>query len=322
MKIGFTLPNRAVIFGAVTVDQMLRLAELADASDQFESVWVGDSLLARPRLESVALLAAVAGRTRRVRLGTACMASFPLRDPVLVAYQWGSLDLIAGGRTILVVCTGIVPQGRVEGEVYGLQPRDRVRRMIEGIQILRLLWTGEPASFEGEHYRFQDVVVGPRPAARPHPPIWIASNALGDRSLIERTHRRIARYADGWDTTLSDLDDLAWRLEDIRAKLTKQGRDPAGFETHLYHNVNINEDEHMAYEESRRFLEQYYGQQGPPEPIRRWCALGSPERCVEHLLAYKRLGFSEVTLRITSWDQEGQFERLTREVLPALAAAT
>jgi alkanesulfonate monooxygenase SsuD/methylene tetrahydromethanopterin reductase-like flavin-dependent oxidoreductase (luciferase family) len=323
MKIGLTLPNRGVLFGAVTVDQMLRLAELADAGGQFESVWVGDSLLGKPRLESIALLAAIAGRTRRVRLGTACMASFPLRDPVLLAYQWGSLDVIAGGRTVLVVCTGIVPQegGRVEGELYGLQPRDRVRRMIEWIRILRLLWTGEPASFEGEHYRFQDVVIEPRPAARPHPPIWIANNAVGDRSLVERTHRRVARHADGWETSLSDLDDLAWRLADVRAKLAEEGRDPAGFETHLYHNVNINEDEHMAYEESRQFLEQYYSQEFPPERVRSWCALGSPERCVEHLLAYRRLGFSEVTLRITSWDQEAQFERLTREVLPALAAA-
>ena len=323
MKIGLTLPNRGVLFGAVTVEQMLTLAERADASGRFQSVWVGDSLLGKPRLESIALLAAIAGRTRRVRLGTACMASFPLRDPVLLAYQWASLDVISGGRTVLVVCTGIVPQegGRVEGELYGLQPRDRVRRMVEWIRILRLLWTGERVSFEGEHYRFQDVAVEPRPAARPHPPIWIANNAIGDRALIERTHRRVARHADGWETSLSDPDDLAWRLDDVRAKLVEQGRDPSGFETHLYHNVNINEDEDMAYEESRRFLQRYYSQEFPPDRVRSWCALGPPERCVEHLLALRHLGFTEVTLRITSWDQEAQFERLVTEVLPALEAA-
>jgi alkanesulfonate monooxygenase SsuD/methylene tetrahydromethanopterin reductase-like flavin-dependent oxidoreductase (luciferase family) len=323
MKIGLTLPNRGVLFGAVTVAQMLDLAERADASDRFHSVWVGDSLLGKPRLESIALLAAIAGRTTRVRLGTACMASFPLRDPVLLAYQWASLDVIAGGRTVLVACTGIVPQegGRVEGELYGLQARDRVRRMVEWIRILRLLWTGERVSFEGEHYRFQDVAVEPRPAARPHPPIWIANNAMGDRGLIERTHRRVARHADGWETSLSDPDDLAWRLGDIRAKLVEEGRDPSGFETHLYHNVNINEDEGVALEESRRFLERYYSEEFPPDRIRSWCALGPPERCVEHLLALRRLGFTEVALRITSWDQEAQFERLVTEVLPALEAA-
>lgn len=323
MKIGLTLANRGVVFGAVTVPQMLDLAELADASDCFQSIWVGDSLLGKPRLESIALLAAVAARTHRVRLGTACMASFPLRDPVLLAYQWASLDQIASGRTVLVVCTGIIPQagGRVEGELYGLERRDRVDRMVEWIKILRLLWTEESASFEGRHYRFQNLTVEPRPAARPHPPIWIASNAVGDVKLVERTHRRVARHADGWQTSLSDPADLVWRLGDIRAKLVEQGRDPEGFEMHLYHNINISEDRDRAYEESKRFLDVYYGEPFTPERVRSWCAAGSPRQCVDQLLTYQRMGFSEVTLRITSWDQKAQFQRLVDEVLPALEGA-
>src|SRR5512133_911681 len=124
MKIGLTLPNRGVLFGVTTPEQMLQMAEIADHSEAFQSVWVGDSLLGKPRMESIALLAGVAARTKRVRLGPACMASFVLRDPVLLAYQWASLDLLASGRTVLVTCTGIVPQegGRIEGELYGLQP--------------------------------------------------------------------------------------------------------------------------------------------------------------------------------------------------------
>jgi alkanesulfonate monooxygenase SsuD/methylene tetrahydromethanopterin reductase-like flavin-dependent oxidoreductase (luciferase family) len=216
-----------------------------------------------------------------------------------------------------------VPQegGRIEGELYGLQARDRVRRMVEWISILRLLWTEERASFAGEHYRFEGVTIEPRPVARPHPPIWIANNAFGDMRLVERTHRRVARHADGWETSISDLDELGWRIGDIRAKLAEQGRDPAMFETHLYHNVNINEDEQAALEESTRFLEQYYSEEFQAARVRSWCAMGSPQRCVEHLLAYKRLGFSEVTLRITAWDQERQFRRLVDEVLPALEEA-
>lgn len=323
MKIGLTLPNRGVLFGAVTAEQMLQLAERADASDRIQSVWVGDSLLGKPRIESISLLAAVAGRTRRVRLGTACMASFPLRDPVFLAYQWASLDVIAQGRTVLAVCTGIIPQkgGRIEGDLYGLERRDRVTRMVEWIKILRLLWTESDASFEGQHYRFRGITIEPRPAAKPHPPIWIANNAIGNLDLISRTHLRVARHADGWETSLPDPQDLAWRLNDIRSKLLDEGRDPKAFETHLYHNININDDREHAFEESKRFLETYYGEEFNPTRIRSWCALGSPQECVEHLLAYKRLGFSELTLRLTSWDQEAQFERLVGEVLPALEEA-
>src|ERR1051325_1993934 len=99
MRFGLTLPNRGVLFGVTTPEQMLEMACIADTSDVFQSVWVGDSLLAKPRMESIALLSGVAARTQRVRLGPACMASFPLRDPVLLAYQWASLDLLSGGRT-------------------------------------------------------------------------------------------------------------------------------------------------------------------------------------------------------------------------------
>src|SRR5262250_2222601 len=155
MRFGLTLPNRGVLFGVTTPEQMLRMAQIADESELFQSVWVGDSLLGKPRMESIALLGGIAARTRRVRLGPACMASFPLRDPVMLAYQWASLDLIAGGRTILVACTGLVEQAgaRVEGQLYGLEPRDRVKRLIEWIRILRLLWTEDDVSFHGEQYR-------------------------------------------------------------------------------------------------------------------------------------------------------------------------
>src|SRR5579859_269127 len=150
MRFGLTLPNRGVLFGVTTPEQMLRMAEIADESDVFQSVWVGDSLLGKPRMESIALLGGLAARTRRVRLGPACMASFPLRDPVLLAYQWASLDLLSGGRTVLVVCTGIVPQegGRIEGELYGLQPSDRVQRMLGWVELVNLLCTQDDVAFE------------------------------------------------------------------------------------------------------------------------------------------------------------------------------
>src|ERR671935_2827596 len=121
MQFGLTLPNRGVLFGVTSPEQMLQMAEIADRSDVFRSVWVGDSLLGKPRMESVSLLAGVAARTRRVRVGPACMASFVLRDPVLLAYQWASLDLLSGGRSVLVGCTGLVEQqgARVEGDLYG-----------------------------------------------------------------------------------------------------------------------------------------------------------------------------------------------------------
>src|SRR3954447_10649959 len=161
MKIGLTLPNRGVLFGVTTPEQMMQMAEIADRSDLFTSVWVGDSLLGKPRMESMVLLAAVAAGPSGVRLGPACMASLPLRDPVLLAYQWASLDLLAGGRTILVGCTGIVPQegGRIESSLYHVSPKDRVGRLVEWLTLIKRLWTEDDVTFEGEHYRCSNVTI-------------------------------------------------------------------------------------------------------------------------------------------------------------------
>jgi alkanesulfonate monooxygenase SsuD/methylene tetrahydromethanopterin reductase-like flavin-dependent oxidoreductase (luciferase family) len=321
MRIGLTLPNRGVLIGVTTPEQMLRMAEIADESDLFQSVWVGDSLLGKPRMESIALLAGIAARTSRVRLGPACMASFPLRDPVLLAYQWASLDLLAAGRTVLVVCTGIVPQegGRIEGELYGLQRRDRVQRMIEWIELVKQLWTEDNVTFEGQHYRCQGITIEPKPAASPRPPIWIANNPPpGDEEAIRRTLRRVVRHADGWETSLWNPADVGWRLQELRRLAEEAGRDPRTIETHLYHNINLNDDRQAALEESKRFLDMYYTMDYSPRFVEGWTATGSAEQCIEHLRVYEELGFDEVTLRITSWDQFGQLERVMREVLPGV----
>jgi alkanesulfonate monooxygenase SsuD/methylene tetrahydromethanopterin reductase-like flavin-dependent oxidoreductase (luciferase family) len=321
VRFGLTLPNRGVLFGVTTPEQMLQMAQIADESDVFNSVWVGDSLLGKPRMESISLLAGIAGRTSRVRLGPACMASFPLRDPVLLAYQWASLDLLAAGRTILVVCTGFVPQegGRIEGELYGLQPRDRVQRMLEWIALIKRLWTQDNVTFEGRHYRCEGITIDPKPAARPHPPIWIANNPPpGDKEAIRRTLRRVVRHADGWETSLWDPADVGWRVQELRRLAEAEGRDPSSIQTHLYHNINVSEDRQASLAESKRFLDTYYTMDYSPRYVEGWTATGSPDECVQHLRVYRDLGFDEVTLRMTGWDQFGQLERVMREVLPRL----
>jgi alkanesulfonate monooxygenase SsuD/methylene tetrahydromethanopterin reductase-like flavin-dependent oxidoreductase (luciferase family) len=322
MKIGLTLPNRGVLFGVTTSDEMLELAEIADQSGAFQSVWVGDSLLGKPRMESITLLAGIAARTKHVRIGPACMASFPLRDPVLLAYQWASLDLLAGGRTVLVACTGLVEQegAQVEGHLYHVEPKDRVGRLVEWITLIRRLWTENQVTFEGKHYRCENVTIDPKPAAKPCPPIWIAANAEGSQDVIERQHRRIARYADGFQTTIFVEDSVADRLADVKHKAAELGRDPQAIETNAYHNINVNEDRAEALAESKRFLDTYYVPTlYSPETVERWTATGSPRECAEHLVRYRDAGFDEITIRITSWDQKGQLKRVIDEVLPLLA---
>ena len=122
-KFGLSLSTRAVLFDWGTMDDVLDMAEIAETSDMFHGIWVGDNLLSKPRVEAIVTLSALAARTKRVKLGTICLASFPLRDPILLALQWASLDVLSKGRTILAVCSGAPdrfgPQFTHELEVMG-----------------------------------------------------------------------------------------------------------------------------------------------------------------------------------------------------------
>jgi alkanesulfonate monooxygenase SsuD/methylene tetrahydromethanopterin reductase-like flavin-dependent oxidoreductase (luciferase family) len=121
ISFGFTIPQRGVFFGVGTWPQMLELAREADQNGMFDSIWVGDSVMAKPRPDSLSLLGALSAVTSRAKLGVGCMASFPVRDPISFALQWATLDLISNGRMLLVVCTGIVPGGASarEGAAWG-----------------------------------------------------------------------------------------------------------------------------------------------------------------------------------------------------------
>jgi alkanesulfonate monooxygenase SsuD/methylene tetrahydromethanopterin reductase-like flavin-dependent oxidoreductase (luciferase family) len=191
--------------------------------------------------------------------------------------------------------------------------------MLEWIELVKLLWTEDNVSYSGKHYRCDGISVDPKPAARPRPPIWIANNPPpGNEEAIRRTLKRVVNYADGWETSLHNPEDVGWRIQELKRLAVEAGRDPASIETHLYHNINVNEDRDAAIDESKRFLDQYYTMNYSKEFVAGWTATGSPAECVEHLKVYKDMGFDEVTLRVTSWDQFGQLERVMREVLPRL----
>ena len=324
-RFGLTLPQRGVFFGITTMDGMMAMAAQADANPLFGSVWVGDSLFAKPRPDSLTLLGGLATATRRLALGVGCMASFPVRDPIVFAYQWATLDLLSQGRMLLAACTGIVAGGASarEGAIWGVADRERSERLVENIEICRRLWSEDGVTFKGKFHSFEGVTVQPRPVQRPCP-IWIASNpspAALKPAMLDRALQRVARLADGWMTVQLFPGALKANWTRIAASLRQEGRDPAAFPTMAYHNVNLNPDRQAALAETKRFLDEYYGPVFSPAMVESWTAAGTPDQCVEHLRALMRDGARTITLRITSWQQEEQFKRLVGEVLPRVAAA-
>jgi Coenzyme F420-dependent N5,N10-methylene tetrahydromethanopterin reductase and related flavin-dependent oxidoreductases len=95
-----------VLVGLCSARDLLVLADAVEGCAAMDSVWCGDALFVNRRVDALTLLAAVAGRTERVLLGPACMGSFALRNPLVFAYEWASLDVLSNGRTRLVACAG------------------------------------------------------------------------------------------------------------------------------------------------------------------------------------------------------------------------
>ncbi len=319
VQFGLTLSNRGVVTGATTVEEMLAVAEKADQRG-WDSVWVGDSILAKPRLDSLVLLGAVAARTRRVKLGPACFASTPLRDALLLAYQWISLDYLSNGRSIFVSCQGAQGGGRFEEEfaAFRIDPASRMRRQEEAIEILRLTSSQENVSYQGEYNQFKDVTILPRPIQQPIP-IWVTANPRADKpNLAEKALRRVARYGDGWMTTGNTPESLAANLAQIKEYAREEGRELGpDFEVALYYNININEDRETAFQESKRFLDTYYTTDFLRSYLENWVAFGTPQQCIEKLQSYIDAGATTITLRLPSYSQDKQFERVTNEVLSA-----
>ena len=327
---GLTLANRAVVLGAIRARDLIELAEEADAAGAFDALWVGDSLLAKPRLESVALLSTFAGVTTRVRLGVGCLATFVHRHPVLFAHQWASLDVLSEGRAWLTVCLGGPNEQSaaqaLEHAVMGVRSGERMERLEEGIVILRKLFHEKNASHHGRFYQFEGVTLQPQPVQNPCP-IWIASNPTGltwkggasaPSTVVERNLRRVARYADGWMTNKVSPDEFRAQWARIESLALEEGRDPARLGSALYHNIHINEDRQAALEESKRFLDTYYTANFSAAFVEGWTAAGSPKQCIAELRAYLDAGLGHITLRLTSWDQRGQLRRFIQEVAPAL----
>jgi alkanesulfonate monooxygenase SsuD/methylene tetrahydromethanopterin reductase-like flavin-dependent oxidoreductase (luciferase family) len=319
IKWGLSLPNRGALFGLAEIDELIECAAVAEQSGVFESVWVGDSLIHKPRLEAITMLAALATHTKKVRLGTICMASFPVRHPVLLAIQWASLDQISKGRSLLGVCIG----GAHEGELraFNVKREERVGRMKEGIELLRAIWSDEEVHHRGKYYTLEDYNIVPKPVQKP-PPIWIAVSPereqVGDK-VVDQAMRRVGMLADGYITMGVTAEEFAKRWRVIESAAKEAGKDLSNFECAIHGMVNINDDKQTAYGEAKDYFNHYYGPTYPPESlIKVWLAHGPPKDCARLIQEWIDMGITTPVLRFTSQDQLGQVRRFIDEVLPLL----
>ncbi|MCH7736576.1 MAG: LLM class flavin-dependent oxidoreductase [Chloroflexi bacterium] len=311
---GVLLPTRGVLVyakgGRPRVELNWQMAETAERIG-YDSVWVGDSITSKPRLEPLAVMAALAVRTHRVKIGTAVMLN-ALRHPVHLAHSIATIDNISNGRVVLGLGAGRGNNQMFldEHAVVGVPIAERAGRMEESIDILRKLWTEDDVSSPEGFYPLSGVSLEPKPVQQPVP-IWLSSN------WVRRGLRRVAAQGDGWITNVPSTEMFTKCWEKIEDKAKELDRDVSGMPRALYISVNLN-DEDEALSEGDLFMRAYYST--PYEVISKQllCVFGPAQKCIDAINRYKDAGADYFIVRFASPNQMEQLEKFTELVVPSL----
>ncbi|HEV8310537.1 MAG TPA: LLM class flavin-dependent oxidoreductase [Methylomirabilota bacterium] len=197
--------------GAAAHDLLWRLTELCETT-AIDSLWLSDRLLAAS-LEPLTALAAVAGRTRRLKFGTAVLV-LPFRSPIVAAKALATLDVVSNGRVFPAVGVGL--DQRREWEAAGVPREARGARTDEAIELIRRLWLEDEVTYRGSYFTLDRVRLQPRPIQTP-PPLWVGGTT-------EAALRRTGRLGDGWLASLIAPDAFGRAVERIQGYAEAAGR--------------------------------------------------------------------------------------------------
>jgi alkanesulfonate monooxygenase SsuD/methylene tetrahydromethanopterin reductase-like flavin-dependent oxidoreductase (luciferase family) len=291
IKVGYLLPTRERVMADVhETGPILAWAEKCE-TEGLDSVWLGDSLTAKPRHEPLTLLSAIAARTTRVEMGTAVLLPM-LRNPVIMAQQVATLDQISEGRVILGIGIGNdSPPNRAEFKAANVPFEKRVGTMLEGLRLCKALWTGEPIDWDGR-WQMENAVVGPKPFTPGGPPIWGGGG-------VDAALKRAGRYWDGWmPSGPEDSAVYAKGWEAIAGHARDAGRDPGTLVGSVYLTLAVGPDAAETNQRINTYLETYYNQ--PAKKLRSYQGTfaGTQDAALDWLRGFAVGGATHFVLRL------------------------
>lgn len=297
---GLLLPSReALLWAGGDLGMVVEAARRAEQAG-YDSVWAGDSLLARPRGEPITLLAAVAGATTRVTLGTAVLLPL-LRHPVSLAHALATLDRISGGRLVVGVGPGAeLPGTHAELAALGVPSDRRVGALLSSVERCRRLWRNEEPGIE----------LQPPPFRPGGPPIWLGGS--GPRML-----RLAGTTFDGWLPFSPTPAEYATGLRAVGKAAERAGRDPDGIPTGAYLTVAISDDASKAAGQLDAYMRAYYGVPAEVMSRAQACHAGTVESAAQWFAEYREAGARHLVVRLARPDLSDYNETIG----PLLAAA-
>ena len=313
MRFGILLPTRRLVMEGGKPEAFRQVIDLAQTAERagLDSVWVGDSLTAKPRLEPLTTLTAVASHTERVRLGTAVLLP-ALRHPVHLAHQAATLDFISGGRLVLGAGVGgaFNEAQKSEWQNASVDSKSRATRFEEVVHVVRTLTTGEPVYFSGKHFEFDDVSIAPASPQIGGVPFLVAAHWRAGR---ERQFERVGRLGSGVISISDYPDEYGKVVSRVEHHARNLGRNQDELERSFYMTVNIGSDAQKCATEADRFLNLYYGMNMWGD---RWGPYGPSELITERIRRYEAAGAETMIVRFASFNQERQLSLFLEEIAP------
>jgi len=232
----------------------------------------------------------------------------PLRHPSLVAKQAASIDHLADGRLILGI--GVGGEGAKDFAAVEISPKERGARTDQSMEAMAALWSGEPASFHGEHFSFDDVVIQPPPIQSGGPPMWVGGGS-------KATFRRIGRFGHGWLSYMISAEKFALGVQAIREEAEEAGRDPDEITPAIMLPTVVDDDGDRARATLTAHLEERYQRPYPPHVIARYCAAGTPDEVKARIAEYEAVGLRHCAFLPggPSNDRLNEIDRLATQVM-------
>jgi probable F420-dependent oxidoreductase len=303
VRCGIAMPQD-FIDGALNVDALQAYLSRAESLG-YDSVWVQEQIVGTvPILEPVTLLTYAAACTRTVRLGTSVMV-FNLRNPLQLAKSLTTLDHLSQGR--LTVGLGL---GGQTGDyaAFGLSPERRVRRFVEGVEVMKALWTEPAVTYAGEIWRLEGIAQEPKPVQKPHPPLWFG--ARHPAAL-----RRAVRLGSGFmGAGSSSTPDFIKQVQLVRGFLDDAKRDPATFTISKRVYLAVDYDKARAEPRLRHWFGIRYRNADMVPQVAVW---GSVGECLDRLAEIVQHGAQHLLLNPV-FDYTEQMHLLAQEIVPHL----
>jgi alkanesulfonate monooxygenase len=277
----------------------------------FDSLWVWDHVLLGvepnfPIIEALTLLTAIAARTKKIKLGTGILV-LPLRNPVLLAKQLSSMDLLSGGRLIMGMASGWYKR---EFDAVGVPFEQRGKIMDENLEIVTKFWTEPMVKGQYTYHKIPAGVMYPKPAQKPRPPILIGG-------YVDRVLKRAAVAGDGWLTYFYRPESFATSWAKIRDFAKEGGKNPDHLLNASQLPIRIGKSRAAVESEMMEWLGKEWDYASWSESTKDSAVLGTVDECVEQLKTHLAVGVQKLIFVPYRYEME-QIEIIAREIIPRL----